>query len=245
MSLVITMISLSYYNSLYTFFITTTHLIMFPVITLHHYIDTIKTNYQNRQKKLDEITYECEQWKSKTLFFQEQYIKLQSSIWYQSAIASLENHTNETHHITASILSRFFSSYEHYFFIDKGSIHGITVNMVVCSNHALIGKISQVGPLHSKVMLITDQKCIIPIIYGEERTHATCQGTNSEHLVLKYKDPIKSIERYEMAITSGSGFVFPYGIGVGLFDTYDDHNDVFIRPFIDFKTINHCSIITK
>ncbi|MEM7072795.1 MAG: rod shape-determining protein MreC, partial [Pseudomonadota bacterium] len=60
--------------------------------------------------------------------------------------------------------------------LDKGEIDGITIDDVVFSNGALVGRIIQVGLHSSRLRLITDLQSRIPVIIGEARHRAVLFG---------------------------------------------------------------------
>jgi cell shape-determining protein MreC len=65
---------------------------------------------------------------------------------------------------------------------------------------------------------------------------------------MKYVDHLQPIFENDLIITSGIGFIFPYGLGVGtVHAVYSEHKHkiITVKPFIDYKEIRYCYLIKK
>ena len=177
---------------------------------------------------------------------------MQSYQWYTQDIANLFEKIDTIYSLDVIriglILTRHFSSKEHYFFVDKGSYDGIVQDMVACVDSCLVGKVTEVFPTYCKVLLITDSKCSTPVLCGEKKIAGILQGSNSLEATIKYADQLQPILENDLIITSGVGFIFPYGIGVGnVYSVYNKEKNkiITVKPFVDYKDIRYCYLIQK
>lgn len=76
--------------------------------------------------------------------------------------------------VTASIIGSTPSNVDQTVEIDRGAIHGIEVGMPVVNEAGLVGKITQVFPNSSVVMLVTDSRYTVRVkVLSEERPTPT------------------------------------------------------------------------
>ena len=107
--------------------------------------------------------------------------------------------------------------------IDKGTQSGLSVNMAVISiNNGLIGRIVEIGPNWSKVLLITDADSSVSSLNDRTRELAVTKGTKGDpvsdkygFVKLTYLATDADIITGDIITTSGFGGVFPKGILIG------------------------------
>jgi len=101
--------------------------------------------------------------------------------------------------------------------INKGEKDGIKINMCVTSEDGLIGKIKQVAPHSSNVLLLSDKKSIVSAIIQDTRERGIVIGKN---LINEYtfipENPASVLLKGQKIITSGlEGSIYPRGIPIG------------------------------
>ena len=98
--------------------------------------------------------------------------------------------------------------------VDKGANDGISLGMAVISLGTLVGKIDQVSPDSSRVILITSKDSIIQAMLESSRTAAVLKGGISGMTLENI--PIDTVvAENENVITSGLGGKLPKGIFIG------------------------------
>lgn len=150
--------------------------------------------------------------------------------------------------LLAQVLVKNISDEEHFFLIDKGSRHGITSDMIAVYKNCLIGRIDQVTPFWSKVILITDKKCKVAALCCKSNEQGIYEGSNSSTGSLKYISHLNTLYINDLVITSGAGLVFPHGFGIGRITHFEPHGlyyEVEIKPLLDVHAINYCYLINK
>ena len=104
--------------------------------------------------------------------------------------------------------------------IDRGSRDGVVTNAPVLTLDGLVGRVSEVGVTHSRVVLVGDPDCRVSVLIEETREHGVIAPTTSTPLdptivELGYLSRHSKLAPGQRVITSGIGGVFPKGIAVG------------------------------
>lgn len=101
------------------------------------------------------------------------------------------------------------------FLIDKGSAHGVTVNMPVVSPDGVVGRVLRLSPTAATILLITDPNSRIPVVSQKNRTQGIVKGEGpAKELSLQYVPQGAPVEEGEMLVTSGLEEIFPKGLPV-------------------------------
>lgn len=111
-----------------------------------------------------------------------------------------------------------------------GSGQGVEVDQTVVDNEGLVGRISVVGKDTAQVIFLTSPLFKVPIIFPRTNEQAVAVGNHSAMDVLYLKRD-SQVEVGDLAITSGEGEVFPYGVNVGRVSGVD-RGRVEITPFV-------------
>ncbi|CAM5217795.1 Cell shape-determining protein MreC OS=Ureibacillus acetophenoni OX=614649 GN=SAMN05877842_102346 PE=3 SV=1 [Ureibacillus acetophenoni] len=171
-------------------------------------------------------------------------------------IVEKEDSLREYIPIQATVIARNPDQWEEKIILDKGSSHGIEVNMAVMTSKGLIGKISLVTPLTSEVELIQTNNPnfrVSAVIQGEnEEIFGLIEGFDVERneLIMKRIDSSFEVKEGELVISSGLGGIFPKGILIGEITevTTDDFGltkMAFIKPAADFSMLQDVMIAKR
>ncbi|GEN49722.1 rod shape-determining protein MreC [Alkalibacterium pelagium] len=159
--------------------------------------------------------------------------------------------------ISGTVISRNPDNWVDQIVVDRGSQDGVEVGMPVMSSNGLIGRISEVNPTSSKVVLLTNidqtaNQVSSEIIMEEEIVYGLISGYDSsnDRLVMSQITSTIEIEEGDLITTSGLGGVIPRGLVIGEVDevTMDAHGlaqQVFVNPAADFENIRYVTIINR
>jgi rod shape-determining protein MreC len=121
--------------------------------------------------------------------------------------------------------------------------------MVVVSGNKLVGKIVEVFPYYSKVLLVTDPLCKVAVKTAKTGVKGIHEGCLSlDKTTIKYMSHLETIEQNDLVLTSGEGLVFPQGFAVGILQEFFIKNlqyQVTVKPVINFQTLAYCTIVQK
>ncbi len=128
--------------------------------------------------------------------------------------------------------------------ISRGSRDGVRPNSVVVTRNGLVGRVFEVNPNSSSVLMLTDQNSGVGARVQRASSRATgvCKGDNSPLLALVYLPGEASIKPGDTIVTSGLGGIFPAGILIGTVDAVKtDEGTVArtarVRPHVDFDRL--------
>ncbi|WP_080146205.1 rod shape-determining protein MreC [Marinilactibacillus piezotolerans] len=168
----------------------------------------------------------------------------------------LKNSLTDFQTISGTVISRNPDSWIDQIVIDRGSQDGLEQGMSVMSNNGLIGRVTEVNPTSSKVVLLTSldgtSNQVSAEILGDEVINGLVSGYDAEtnRLIMTQITSTAEIKTGEQVITSGLGGTIPRSLVIGTVDevTMDDHGlaqQVYIDPAADFEHIRYVTIINR
>lgn len=99
--------------------------------------------------------------------------------------------------------------------VNRGKQSGVYEGMPVISDNGLIGQVISVNYAYSRVLLITDPNCSVPVIDNRSSLRAIATGTGSQDEILINNVPRSTDVRVgDKFFTSGLGGVYPEGYPV-------------------------------
>jgi len=135
--------------------------------------------------------------------------------------------------------------------IDKGSNDHIKIDMPVITPDGIVGKVKEVFPLSSQVLLINDHDSGAGVILESSRLQGIIKGTPLGELQINDIMSDEKVEPGERVVTSGGDRIYPKGYAVGtvISSMPDRDNDPFlaikIKPAADLSRLEEVLVITK
>lgn len=112
--------------------------------------------------------------------------------------------------LIARILSVAPEPYRQYVKLNKGSADGVFVGQALIDAHGIVGQVTQVTPLSSRAMLITDPNTGIPVQDNNTGLLTIAQGTGNAHrLSLPFLTRNADIHVGDLLVSSGLGGRYP------------------------------------
>ncbi len=154
--------------------------------------------------------------------------------------------------LMAKVISSESGNWFSTFTLNKGTAHGVDVNMAVINASGLIGHVYEVFATSCKVITIIDSKSKIAAIIESSRDQGSLQGTlgiDGTPMCRMYYLPASSIPRPgDNVVTSGIGLPFPKGLKMGVIRESArslDENKYYIvvEPVADFRHIEEVLIL--
>ena len=148
----------------------------------------------------------------------------------------------------AHIMQRHFGTDTHYFFVNRGSQHGIKNNMVAVYKNVLIGKVKQVYPYYAQIALITDASCKIAAYCAQTKAYGITKGVREHGLRLLHVSHLAHMREGDIVLSSGEGLIFPKGFGVARVTSFSKDGllyEVTCEPLVDLKTLHYCYLFEK
>lgn len=152
--------------------------------------------------------------------------------------------------VAARVVSNDPANFEVTMEIDRGSNHGVAENMPVVAGAGLVGRVIEVSPGRSTVLLLTDATFSVGVRLAESGDVGLAEGRGrAETLVVDLVEAATSVATGELLVTSGlQGSVFPAGIPVG--EVSSDRlrpgalqRDVRMRPTVDLNELSVVKVL--
>lgn len=166
-------------------------------------VDTQEENTKLRAK-LDEALLENQQLRS----------QLQVAEVAESLRLFRESSTLET--LPAQVIGNTTGNGEHVVLVDQGSRDGVRKGMAAIVPEGIVGKVVNVFPNASYVLLATDPSFAAGVISQNHRVVGTAKGLGETNLRVDYVPNEKVVEDGERWYTSGTDRIFPRGLPVGV-----------------------------
>lgn len=153
--------------------------------------------------------------------------------------------------VTASTVAFTPSNFEWTITIDAGSEQGIAPGMPVIEGAGLVGRVLQVTPTSSRVLLAIDPNFSAVIEGADTGETGVITGQGSQLMRLSPDGGGEEFVLDTQITTNDYAFgVFPAGIPVGIVDQVDEGVDdlsrsVLVRPFVDFERLGHVLVIMQ
>ena len=117
--------------------------------------------------------------------------------------------------VVAELSSVDLDPYKQQVIINKGAISGVFEGQPVLDAHAVMGQVTDVTPLSSTVLLITDTSHALPVQVLRNGLRTIALGTGHiDELKLPYLPTNSDIVEGDLLVTSGLGGKFPPGYPV-------------------------------
>jgi rod shape-determining protein MreC len=128
--------------------------------------------------------------------------------------------------LVAELSSVDLDPYKQQVLINKGGISGVFEGQPVLDAHAVMGQVTEVTPLESMVLLITDTSHALPVQVLRNGLRTIALGTGRiDALKLPYLPTNSDITEGDLLVTSGLGGKFPPGYPVATVTRIDRSPD--------------------
>lgn len=117
--------------------------------------------------------------------------------------------------VAARVIGRPTNSWEGVILINRGSSQGVRPGMPVVGPEGLLGQTVEVGPVSSRVRLISDQRSGVAALVQRSRAEGVVRGSIERTLGLDFVSVGTTVTPGDVVITSGLGGVYPKGIVIG------------------------------
>ncbi len=206
-----------------------------------NYIDLHNARKENRELKDEVARLKLEQIRYKQ--DAEQAQRLQTLLGFK------QNYVGQI--MAAQVVGTGGTEQARMITIDKGSHDGVKIDMAVITPDGIIGKIKDVFPFSSQVLLISDRDSGAGVILQGSRLQGILRGSPLGELRVSDVMSDESIQVGEQVITSGGDRIYPKGVPVGTVSSVspDHDNDPFlaikVKPAADLARLEEVLVVTK
>jgi rod shape-determining protein MreC len=125
-----------------------------------------------------------------------------------------ESHT-EAPMLAAQVIEASADDTSHTIFINRGERDHVRRNLAVITPDGIVGKIVEVFPATSQVLLLNDKYSGVGALLGDTRTHGVVEGNGGPAPIMDYVVNDEKVHTGEQILTSGEDRIFPKGLAIG------------------------------
>ena len=164
------------------------------------------------------------------------------------------NNTYDRNFLFAEIMGYIQNQKYKFFFINRGSLDGVAINMIAIDGMTILGKVVEVYSHYSKILFLDNNDQYISVIFEKNNIKGILKGNrnnqeNTMSLMHIYNEEKDAIKAGEKVYSSGKGLLFPPGYLIGKVKTINKincfENKIIIENDYDIKNIQYCEIILE
>jgi len=184
-------------------------------------------------------------------------LRLQQAALAQGALEGqrlrtlLEFHQNyAASTVAAQIIGSSGTDQSRLLILNKGSQDGLKPDMAVITPTGIVGKLRDVFPGTSQLLLISDPTAGAGVIFSSTRIHAILRGSPVGRIQINNLTPDSRIKQGETVLTSGGDGVFPRGLPVGTIESivldpaHQPYTLITVRPAVDLNQLDEVLVVT-
>ena len=167
----------------------------------------------------------------------------------QQMLGFKEHYIDKT--LPAQVIGTGGADQSQVLYIDKGLDDGLQQDMPVITADGIVGKVKDVFPHTSQVLLVTDPTSGVGVILQTTRIRGILRGRAWGQLQVVDISPDSRVKAGEPIVTSGGDQIFPRGLAVGTVEKVvpdPDHDplvDVVVKPAAKLSQLEEVLVVTN
>jgi rod shape-determining protein MreC len=152
--------------------------------------------------------------------------------------------------VAAQVIGTSGNDLSRVIYIDKGAKDGLKTDQAVITPDGIVGKLRDVFPHTSQVLLINDQTSGAGVLLATTRIRAILRGSTTGQILINNLTPDERIKPGEQVLSSGGDQVYPRGLPVGTIESIKidpDHQPytlIQLRPAANLNRLEEVLVIT-
>lgn len=153
--------------------------------------------------------------------------------------------------VVAQVIGTSGSDASRLLTLDKGAQDGLRPDMAVITPDGIVGKLRDVFPTTSQLLLISDPTSGAGVILASSRIHAIVRGNAQGRVQILNLTPDSRIKPGETVLTSGGDRVFPRGLPVGTIESialdpeHQPFTAITLKPAVNLTQLEEVLIVTS
>lgn len=223
---------------------------LYPFFKIHATVSTSLQQKEFHKQTEDQLREQLQILSMQYDVLQGRLIQLQAQQQFLQQTADLRSFTQKYESkqvVIAKILMTVCSDQEDIVFIEGGKNKYFTKDDVVVYQNALVGRIIEVYPWYSKIVLISDQRCRIAAEISEGISGICC-GANNKTLKLSFVPHFKPVKVGDMVFSTGQGLLYPSGFALGVVQTVQTDlvsHTIQVKPMFDIAKLSYVYVLIK
>jgi rod shape-determining protein MreC len=206
----------SYLDNFKRFTLTLLSPIYFVVDLPNHVVDWVNDKGSDNAKLVSENEYlegKLTELKARLQAYNNLVLENQKISGLLDASYTIPKHQIKLAHVKSIAQSRLRKQ----IIIDKGFNDGVTLSQLIVGSDGVVGHVTQVTPLYSTVLLITDPTQHMPVKNSRNGIRGITKGlaSNEKVMIVEYVPLESDVKLGDVFVTSGIGNSYPVGYLVG------------------------------
>jgi rod shape-determining protein MreC len=130
-------------------------------------------------------------------------------------LLSFRNAHPEASMLAAEVIGASADPTSHTLFINRGERDHVRRNLAVITPEGIVGKIVEVFPTSSQVLLINDKESGVGALFAGTRTHGVVKGSGDPNPRMDYIVNDEKVQIGDKILTSGEDHIFPKDLPIG------------------------------
>ncbi len=152
--------------------------------------------------------------------------------------------------VAATVIGRDPSNWNAAVILDKGEKDGLSVGLPVVNALGVVGKITEVTPKTSKVLLLTDPSFGVAGLIQRSREGGLIAGTLQGYCRMKYLSIQADVQKGDVVISSRLSSSFPEGLLIGKVFKITENlsspgKEAWIEPAVSISQLEEVLVIKK
>jgi len=205
-------------------------------------IDRLRQDNADLRAEVDRVTLE-------NVRLREQAIAVQQATRLAETRTTLNYES-----LIAPVIARDPTGVSSSIVLGVGSDEGVKVGHVVLSDQGLVGRVSEVGPNYSKVLLVTDSSSIVSALVQGSRATGIVRGQFGDSLIMDWILQSEPVKAGDVVITAGLGLgtelrsLYPKGLVIGKVVQVQSaeaaaYQRAILVPAVDLRRLEHVLVV--
>jgi rod shape-determining protein MreC len=118
--------------------------------------------------------------------------------------------------LAAEVIGSSADPTSHTLFINRGDRDHLRMNLGVITSEGIVGKIVEVLPNTSQVLLINDKDSGVGAMFATTRTHGVVKGSGDPEPHMEFVVNDEKVSEGDAIVTSGEDHIFPKDLPIGV-----------------------------
>lgn len=163
-----------------------------------------------------------------------------------SVLLNFRDAHTEAQMLAAQVIGASADAASHTLFLNRGERDHVRRNLAVITPDGIVGKIVEVFPATSQVLLINDKDSGAGALFSDTRTHGVVKGSGDPDPRMDYVVNDEPVRVGEMILTSGEDRIFPKDLLIGTVATANPGNPfqiIHVRPAANLERLEDVLIL--
>lgn len=145
--------------------------------------------------------------------------------------------------LTVRVIAEAGDHFANSVIVTAGKRDGVVKNMVALNEDGVVGRVIEVGEWSSRVLLLNDLNCRLPVMIEGSNARAILAGDGQKPPMLLYVSAEASIKPGMRITTSGHGGIFPPYLPVGVIKEIENQGGAHTIRVVPYAALDRLQVL--